>query len=167
MAKSTTVVTPEPESEIVRNVPGGMMSRDQMANMLELGYTELIGQSIDSAVVFQSPELVHKLEKRQLVGRAFHVLGWRFNPGEYGPRGFVSVSILTDENKYMVFNDGSTGVLAQLDEFTTRTGMQQGPIHCRQGLRVSDYWRDPDTGETYTVKPDDVHTEPATTYYLS
>lgn len=87
------------------------------------------------------------VDKSTLVGVPFIVLRWRFTvPAEGKPRystennpdgEFVSVECITDKDQKVVFNDGSSGVYAQLKAVSS-TGRQQGG-KCNQGLRVSEY----------------------------
>lgn len=105
------------------------------------------------------------LDKAELVDVPFIVLRWRFAiPGEGKPRyksdnnpegEFVSVECITENDRKVVFNDGSTGVYAQL-KAVSETGRQQGG-RCGKGLRVSEYSYSDEKGNQI----------PAKTYYLT
>lgn len=109
------------------------------------------------------------VDKSDLVGVEFIVLRWRFTvPKEGQPRystennpegEFVSVECITHENRKVVFNDGSTGVYAQL-KAVSETGRNQGG-KCVKGLRVSEYeYESTDARGKVIMKP-------AKTYYLT
>ena len=66
--------------------------------------------------------------------------------------------------KRYVINDGSTGIRAQLQEFTKRTG-QQANMVVRNGLRKSEYRIDKETKKPVS-RGYEGPTEPAVTYYL-
>ena len=91
------------------------------------------------------------VEKEQLVGVEMILLEWRFNTGDFGP--FVSVTAMTKDNRKLVFNDGSTGIYAQLTEITDEAG-KHGNIYLRKGLRKSNYDNPQGEGKS-------------TTYYLA
>ena len=56
--------------------------------------------------------------KDQLIGKPFIILEWRFNDGDYGV--FVSALLVTEDNRKMILNDGSSGIRAQLESVTKR-----------------------------------------------
>ena len=123
------------------------------------------------------------VEKDSLVGVPFIVRVATFRPGSYGEAAYVSCECLTVDNNQVVFNDGSTGVRAQIIEYCEAKGiftsddgwfppaevtldeetgkptiMVPMALLARNGLRVSHYdWTDPKDG----IK------KPATTYYLA
>lgn len=102
-------------------------------------------------------------KKERLVDEPFVVLGLRFNlkidhPNQIGD--FVSVYVMTRDEKKYIFNDGSTGIYAQADELSDliAKGQAQLPLMVRGGLRVSRYeYEDQTTGET----------KPAETFYFN
>lgn len=120
-------------------------------------------------------------DKEALRDLPFLITRWRFNASDKykddeGNDGvFVSVEIAyqqTPNGPVMtgVFNDGSTGVMAQLQKITANRlekGLDWEAAHSgrgvRHGLRRSDYQRD--TGKT--DKNGAPITEAATTYYLN
>jgi len=98
-------------------------------------------------------------QKRRLVGVPLLFLFWGFNKGDQGD--FVSAHVVQTDMRGQVvgkfiINDGSTGILNQLREYTNRTGSMQG-LFAPKGLRASDYtYTDEKTGED----------KPATTFYI-
>lgn len=54
------------------------------------------------------------------------------------PGKYVSVYVLTDDNKRLVFNDGGTGILPVAENFISVTN-QTGGMRCPWGLRASRY----------------------------
>lgn len=121
-------------------------------------------------------------DKETLRDLPFLITRWRFNESDKykddeGNDGiFVSVEIAyqrTPDGPVMtgVFNDGSTGVMAQLRKITDNRlakGVEWEAAHSgrgvRHGLRPSVYQRD--TGRT-NPKTGEPITEQATTYYLN
>lgn len=75
-------------------------------------------------------------EKSKLVGKGFAIVGWSFNPGDFGP--FVSAIIVTQDGGKFRINDGSTGVYQQLLDFSNEH-KRFGGITVPHGLRVSQY----------------------------
>ena len=90
-------------------------------------------------------------DKSVFVGKPFLVLDWRFITDEKSGREYVNVLIMGTNGDKARFNDGSTGVYAQLKEVTERCGVIG--LEVRGGLRRSDYVKE-GVGE-------------ATTYYLA
>lgn len=80
-------------------------------------------------------------DKSKLVGKALLALYWTFHPGDYGQ--FVSIAVVTaekiDGHQKFIVNDGSTGICAQLDAYTTTHDGRNGGLAVRQGLRESTY----------------------------
>lgn len=76
-------------------------------------------------------------DKSMLVGKKFLALKWNFNSqGDYGV--FVSVACVTADGGKYIINDGSTGICAQLLEYSTKSG-RFGGILAPRGLRESSY----------------------------
>lgn len=92
-------------------------------------------------------------DKNRLIGMAFLVVTWNFTVGDHGE--FVAARIVTADNKKYILTDGSTGICAQLSDFTAKHNRQHGMV-VEKGLRRSDY--------TYTDA--EGKESPATTYYL-
>lgn len=118
------------------------------------------------AAVGMEPHVVNQFDlikdKAELVGAPFLILDYGFHPGDYGDEGFVSVSAITDKNRKIVFNDGSGGIRAQLQDLSAK-GILSGII-CKAGLRVSSYFYNEKTGETSNTGGPGF--APASTYYL-
>jgi hypothetical protein len=99
-------------------------------------------------------------DKASLIGKPMALLEWRFNESATGRfvsiRAVVKVGKSNGDIRKVIINDGSTGILQQLDSFTKQTGKQAGLI-VQRGLRVSSYM--------YEDKESGVQ-RPAETYYL-
>lgn len=92
--------------------------------------------------------------KDQLIEKPFFAMEWRFTSGDFGE--FVTVKLVTEDNKKLIMNDGSTGIRDQLSAFSAEFN-RYGGLLCPNGLRRSDYeFEDPETGKQ----------TPAQTYYL-
>lgn len=125
----------------------------------------LTGNTVDALTVVSDAlgdgfSLLSK--KERLIDVPFIILGWRFNlkidhPDQQGD--FVSVYVMTRKEEKYIFNDGSTGIYAQVDELETKikkgeVNPQTGqpltlPMLCKGGLRVSRYdYENPESGET-------------------
>lgn len=92
-------------------------------------------------------------DKRRLIGVPLFLLEWHWNDGDFGQ--FVSVvAIAQGENGQAtkwILNDGSTGIRDQLADFETKYN-RNGGLSVRNGLRVSDYNTDLDTGAPISKK---------------
>jgi hypothetical protein len=93
-------------------------------------------------------------DKNRLVGVSFLVCDWRFIIDEKTQREYVNVMVMNERGDKARFNDGSTGIYAQLKSVTEQAGVVG--IACKGGLRRSDY--------TTEVNG---KAEAATTYYLA
>lgn len=111
------------------------------------------GAILDSSSVFGDGAEFIK-DKERMVGVPFLVLDWRFNVDPDTEREYVNVLVMNAEGAKARFNDGSTGVYAQLKKVTEEYGVIG--IQVKQGLRKSEY----------TVEIDGKK-EKAVTYYLS
>lgn len=94
-------------------------------------------------------------DKNVLVGSPFLVLDWHFIVDEKTEREYVNVLIMGANGKKARFNDGGTGVYAQLSQVSQSHGVVG--IEVKGGLRRSDYLKEMPNGKK----------ESATTYYLS
>lgn len=158
------------ESEAVPEVLGpdvlntGVPTDYQIQEVLEQGnLAELADNAVSIHDVAPRPNLV---DKEKLLGRPLVILGWRFNPGSYA-QAFVSVIAVTlDDQKVVVFNDGSSGICQTLLDATEKYGRQDVRINCPNGLSRSQYWVDEETNETFPLqrKPADRETILANTY---
>lgn len=88
-------------------------------------------------------------DKAELIGVPFMIVKFWFSEGEMGT--YVTMKVLTKDNRKFTVVDGSTGVCAQLEETARVTG-RNGGVMARDGLRVSEY--------TYRGQP-------AKTFYLT
>ena len=75
-------------------------------------------------------------DKARLVDKGFLILHIGFSQGEYGE--FCSVMAVTEKSERVIFNDGSTGVFAQLRDLVTETG-RHGGFAVPHGLTESVY----------------------------
>lgn len=80
------------------------------------------------------------VEKETLIGVPFLIHSFTFNKSDKGARrnSFVSCHVITEDDRRLVFNDGSSGVHDQLEQIARETG-RGGGILCRSGLRVSEF----------------------------
>jgi hypothetical protein len=117
-------------------------------------------------------------DKRRLIGVPLLLLEWMFYQGDFGD--FVSIKVVAQSENGQaskwILNDGSTGICADLRDFTTKTGRTKGLL-VRKGLRASDYWINaekdsPDYGkplsrtEHRTALANGLKVAPASTFYL-
>lgn len=91
--------------------------------------------------------------KDALSGVGFFAVSWNFSMGDHGE--FVAVKLVTEDDRKLVITDGSTGIYAQLAQYSKQTG-RYGGLFVRKGLRRSDYTYTDDKGDEK-----DAHT-----YYL-
>jgi len=91
--------------------------------------------------------------KDTLIGVAMLLITWDFHMGDHGE--FVSVKLVTKDNRKLIVNDGSSGIRDQLMSYTAKKN-RQGGLFCDKGFRRSDYKYTDEKGEE----------KPATTYYL-
>lgn len=95
-------------------------------------------------------------DKSPLVGVPCVFLSWKFNEGDFAT-DFVSVLVITQDDRKFILNDGSTGICTQLHHLTDTKGMT-GMLACRKGLKRSDY-------EAHK-SPDGRMVPAGTTYYI-
>ncbi len=92
-------------------------------------------------------------DERRLIGVPLMLLEWRWNDGDFGE--FVSIVAVAQgadgQATKWILNDGSTGIREQVRDFETKYG-RNGGLMVRQGLRVSDYTTDLDTGKPINKK---------------
>lgn len=100
------------------------------------------------------------VQKESLIAVPFLAVNWRFNDNETGT--FVSVEFMSQAGERGVFNDGGTGVMAQLAAITAERESaghkfpRSGRL-VRRGLRVS----------RYTFTNEKGKEQQAETYYLA
>lgn len=94
-------------------------------------------------------------DKNILVGQEIVIVTHKQVEGDHGT--FSVAHIVTRDSRKFVIVDGSTGIHAQLEQYTNSPFVGR-PIHLKNGLVRSDYeYTDEKTGEQ----------KPATTFYLS
>jgi hypothetical protein len=125
----------------------------------ELGFSEISKQLYDAGDIVSASEygtgfeVLDKDAKGQLVGVPFIILDWVINnEGDFGE--FVSLRIVTQDNRKLIVNDGSTGIAKQIREIAEAGELRA--LYVKKGLRRSDY--------EYTEK--NGAKKPATTFYL-
>lgn len=166
---------------MAEKVRGADVTLQNIAENFALEGVDVFDDEMDG--VFNTPLIKDKDFLRDL---PFLITRWRFNTSdEYkddeGNDGvFVSVEIAYQTTpgapvQSGVFNDGSTGVMAQLQRITARRlekGVEWEKAHSgrgvRHGLRRSDYQRPKIGGDGQPImKNGEPVTEAATTYYLN
>lgn len=137
--------------EVVQHIDWGKVDNLADARLrLESHY----GQIFDAGKVFgDGAEFID--DKTRMIGVPFIVLEWRFIVDKKTDNEYVSVLVMNSDGNKARFNDGSTGVYAQLKKLTEEYGVHGG-VQCRQGLRRSEYTVMVDGKNTY-----------ATTFYLA
>lgn len=129
-----------------------------------LTYDDALRAFGESIVLANDVELVK--DKGELIGTPFLIVNYNFNMDSITQREYVSVGVITLDNKRIVFNDGSTGVYRTLKGMAER-GIKGG-IVCRNGLRVSEYFLDEDKNIIPKGNPDNVKVDTvAKTFYLA
>ena len=124
-------------------------------------YAEAIAAFGDEILYVDTPEVV---EKETLIDVPFFVMSWRHNTDKATGRPFVSVEAVTVENRKVVINDGSTGIMAQLCAIEERAG-RAGGVMVPRGLRVSVYGVD-GQGRPIAAGSDEKPVSVAKTFYL-
>lgn len=124
----------EPVSgEVVPSIEWGKIDNPQDARRaLEAAH----GAVLSSSTVFGDGSEFIK-EKDRLVNVPFLILDWHFNMDPATEREYVNVLVMNAAGDKARFNDGSTGVYAQLKKVTEEFGVVG--IECKFGLRKSEY----------------------------
>jgi hypothetical protein len=155
---------PEAEVDIVEEFPGTVVvaplnsirAVDDMDTTEYLSWLESEGVTLEEFDGGGQWELLK--EKDELIDVSFIIAKVRFNDNEKGK--FASVCCYLDGGRKVIFNDGGSGVYAQLQRWTEKNNRDTG-IACPKGLRRSDYFYDEEQPDGTTVK------RPAKTYYLA
>lgn len=113
-------------------------------------------------------------DKADLVGVPFVIADIRAYEGKFGDAIAVMALVKGEDDKpqRVVFNDGSSGVMAQVIHMVRSTGKKSG-ILCEGGLRVSEYDYEPKDldGVSLVGKPKPeggvYEKTPAATYYVA
>ena len=140
------------------------ISQSQLREIVSFNDAMSLVESVYGAVALSSDVLgdgFTLVEKDKLLGAPFllvnytvHTSSTNFDENGEGLK-FVTVRCVTQEDKRVAFNDGSTGVAQQLRDLATRE--IYGGIYVQNGLRASEY----------EVLDDKGRKSSATTYYLS
>lgn len=83
-------------------------------------------------------------DKDRLCGTEFVIIQWRFSAGDFGT--FVSAGLVTKHGEKFIVNDGSSGMMDQLLQFSQAT-QRFGGMKVPRGLRKSEYSTCPDCGK--------------------
>ena len=140
------------------------ISESQLRSIVSFNDAISLAESVYGAVALSSEVLgdgFTLVEKDKLLGVPFvlidytvHTSSTNFDENGEGLK-FVTVRCVTQEDKRVAFNDGSTGVARQLRDLAARE--IYGGIYVQGGLRSSEYEVTDDKGRKSS----------ATTYYLS
>ena len=140
------------------------ISESQLRSIVTFSDAISLAESVYGAVALSSEVLgdgFTLVEKDKLLGVPFvlidytvHTSTTNFDENGEGLK-FVTVRCVTQEDKRVAFNDGSTGVARQLRDLAARE--IYGGIYVQNGLRASEYEVTDDKGRKSS----------ATTYYLS
>lgn len=102
--------------------------------------------------VVEMPTDWRLVEKETLLGVPFLIHRFRFHDGGANDEGeFVSVEVVTEDDRRLVFNDGGTGIYRQLVDWAAQSG-RSGGLLVRGGLRVSEYEYFDDKGKGHQAK---------------
>ena len=142
---------PQDSSEIsTTSIDWGKIDTAQDARaILEQTY----GSVLDSSRLFGDGAEFIK-DKDRLVGVPFIICDWKFIVDGDSGNTYVNVLIMSPQGEKARFNDGSTGVYAQLREISEQFGVVG--IQVKNGLRKSEYDKEVD-GKVTRAK----------TYYIS
>jgi len=161
------MVSQNASQEIAKPVNAPTIFTDNiLATMTDFDSVKAIFESANVAVEsFDDYGTGFKVVKKDaLIGIPMILVEWRFSVGDYG--NFVSVAAVTKHGDKVIFNDGSTGIRAQLEMVTEQRNEKQHPtpqagLLVNEGLTRSDY-----TTDIPNAKGELVPTS-ASTYYLA
>jgi len=86
-------------------------------------------------------------DKDVLIGRPFLILDWHFIANEEKKEYFVNVLVMGPDGTKARFNDGGTGVYAQIQQIQEECG--KVGVQVKGGLRKSTYTNEHGAGTTY------------------
>lgn len=101
-------------------------------------------------------------DKKRLIAVPFVIIDWDYVPGDMGR--YVTVRLMTAENRKFRISDGSSGIYQQLEKLTEEKGMKSG-LAVPGGLRESTFWIDKAGTPVNEDSPDRV--KKVTTFYLT
>lgn len=139
---------------------------NSFADVIELAQTKLGAEIISASdVIGDGLTVLNGDDKTQLIGLDCVFITWEFHLGDQGP--FVSAIVVAKGAGGVMLktrvNDGSTGIYAQLHDFTAKTN-RQSMLRVAKGLRASRYFFEEGTGTIY--KEGGPGRKSATTFYL-
>jgi len=126
---------------------------------IEDAFDTLLGENVEVEDFDDYGPGFSVVDKSVLVGVPMLLLEWRFVAGDFD--GFVSVAAVTQDGRKVIFNDGSTGIRAQLEK-VTQSRKAKGNATPQMGLKVMGGLR----VSQYTYTDDKGKERPAETYYL-
>lgn len=161
--KDTAPAQSEPQSDSQEIVPEVMatpstFSRDELSEISTFDDALRLAGMTYGTVVTADEEIgdgfkvATEDDKRRLCGVPLMFLEWAIRDGDFG--AYVSIRAVAQTETGItkwILNDGSTGIAEDLVSFQKKTG-RTGGLFVRQGLRVSDYWIDAETGVPLTKK---------------
>lgn len=109
-------------------------------------------------------------DKESLVNVPFLIVDWNTVTDPSTQRDYATIRLITQDNRKIRINDGSTGIFKQLQEIRERHNLTRG-IGVPKGLFTSEYWICDDRSSDkfgMVVNPDyEGPKRQATTYYLN
>ena len=101
-------------------------------------------------------------DKFRLLNSELIIVEWHFAVGDNGE--FVSLAVVTKDGQKLIVNDGSTGIRDQVKDLEARGIFP--PVLVSRGLRVSEYYYDPNDSDKKSRTQVEGYRK-ATTYYLA
>lgn len=126
-------------------------------------------ESMGGLITFKGSDYDLIKDKRELVDKPFAIVNIRFYEGKFGEA--CAVMALTEDNRKIVFNDGSSGIFTQCLRMVKVTS-RRGGFLCPNGLRASDYTYEPKDLDGVSLVGKEgldgkiIEATPATTYYI-
>ena len=159
-SKKADVGTQSESTEIVPEVMAtpSEFTRDELSNISSFDEAMRLAHMVYGTVVTADEEIgdgfkvATEDDKRRLCGVPLMFLEWSIRDGDFG--AYVSVRAIAQTETGItkwILNDGSTGIAEDLTSFQKKTG-RTGGLFVRNGLRVSDYWIDAETGTPLSKK---------------
>lgn len=133
------------------------------------------GEAVNAADVLGTGfRMATEDDKLRLCGVPLLLMQWVFHPGDFG-EDFVAINAVQRHDdggiSKWIITDGGTGLCAELKAYTKKTG-RSGGLGVPKGLRVSNYYIDPETKKPLTKAEvaqaivDKRKPVPAHTFYL-
>ncbi len=141
----TEDVSPNPDSTTLEQLEAFQRAKAQVAKVS-------FAEALQYAVTAESDvEVLNKDKKDSLIGVPFIITSVRVNAtGNFGP--YVTITAVTEDEKNIVINDGSSGIASQMFNLVQEHGVNK-PILIKNGLRKSVYYVDKETGKVVGKEP--------------